>query len=247
MRTVVLKAAQSRTGPLILVNRQHPLAAPSAGALTAVDSRRPEILLDRQAARLLAACLQRIGGTAEIVPVSGWRSQDEQQRIWDDTLAESGADFTRKYVAYPGCSEHQTGLAIDLGQAAEKIDFIRPAFPYDGICGAFRQAAADYGFIERYQPGKESLTGIAPEPWHFRYVGVPHARLMVENGLCLEEYVTFLRRQSRTCGLPGGQRALVFHVPCAGEETELQLPEGCCQISGDNAGGFIVTVWERSA
>ena len=94
-------------------------------------------------------------------------------------MAESGLAFTHKYVAYPGCSEHQTGLAIDLGKAAGHIDFIRPAFPYDGTCGAFRRAAAAYGFIERYQKGKESLTGIAREPWHFRYVGLPHAAIMM--------------------------------------------------------------------
>ena len=129
MRTVRLSREQSFTGPLVLVNRQHPLQAAAGEDLTAVDGRRPDILLDRQAARLLAACIQKVRGGAEIVPVSGWRSQAEQQRIWDDTLAESGADFTRKYVAYPGCSEHQTGLAIDLGRAAGHIDFIRPAFP----------------------------------------------------------------------------------------------------------------------
>ena len=148
-------------------------------------------------------------------------------------------------MALPGCSEHQTGLAIDLGKAADEIDFIRPDFPYDGICGAFRRAAAAYGFIERYQRGKEALTGIAPEPWHFRYVGTPHALLMEANGLCLEEYGDFLRQGPRTCALPGGQRARVFCVPCTGEETEIRLPDSCCQISGDNAGGFIVTVWEQ--
>ncbi len=245
MRTVCLPREKSRTGPLVLVNRQHPLQPGGPVDLTAVDSRHPDILLDRQAAQLLAACVRKAGGGAEIVPVSGWRSQAEQQRIWDDTLAESGADFTQKYVALPGCSEHQTGLAIDLGKAADEIDFIRPDFPYDGICGAFRRTAAAYGFIERYQRGKEALTGIAPEPWHFRYVGTPHALLMEANGLCLEEYGDFLRQGPRTCALPGGQRARVFCVPCTGEETEIRLPDSCCQISGDNAGGFIVTVWEQ--
>ena len=243
MRTVCLPGARVFTGPLVLVNRQHPLRCGTGDTLTAVDDRHPEIRLDRQAARLLSACIQKVGGGAEIVPVSGWRSQAEQQQIWDDTLSESGPDFTRKYVAYPGCSEHQTGLAIDLGRAAGHIDFIRPAFPYDGTCGAFRRAAASYGFIERYRRGKESLTGIAPEPWHFRYVGVPHARLMEENDLCLEEYSGFLRQRPRSCPLQDGRLAQVFYVPCAGEVTELQLPDGCCQISGDNVGGFIVTAW----
>ena len=80
------------------------------------------------------------------------------------------------------CSEHQTGLAIDLGLASEEIDVIRPNFPYSGVCAAFRKQAADYGFILRYPAGKEAVTGIAYEPWHFRYVGVPHARFMLNRG-----------------------------------------------------------------
>lgn len=243
MRTISIPREQVFQGPLVLVNREHPLKTAAQHALTEVDSRHPEILLNRQAAQLLAACIQKVGGGTEIVPVSGWRSQTEQQRIWDDTMAESGSDFTHKYVAYPGCSEHQTGLAIDLGKAAGTIDFIRPVFPYDGVCGRFRRLAARYGFIERYQRGKEEVTGISSEPWHFRYVGAPHAQLIVQNDLCLEEYTDFLRESPRSCPLPDGRLAQVFYVPCAGEETELQLPDGCCQISGDNVGGFVITVW----
>ena len=246
MRQVTLTRDRIHAGPLILVNPAHPLRG-EALDLVAADERWPEILLERRAARLLGACIQAIGGEAAIVPVSGWRSQREQQAIWDETWEREGEIFTRQYVALPGCSEHQTGLAIDLGRAAGHIDFIRPAFPYDGACGAFRKAAAAYGFIQRYRREKEDLTGIAEEPWHFRYVGAPHARLMGENGLCLEEYGDFLRQRPRSCPLPDGRLAQVFYVPCAGEETEIQLPDGCCQVSGDNAGGFIVTAWGRPA
>ena len=57
----------------------------------------------------------------------------------DDTMRKEGARFTERVsVAHPGCSEHQTGLAIDLGKAAESIDFIRPDFPQEGVCRAFR-------------------------------------------------------------------------------------------------------------
>ena len=243
MKTVRLSREQSFTGPLARVNRGDPVRPAAGGGLTAVDGRRPDILLDRQAARLLTACIQRVRGGAEIVPVSGWRSQEEQQKIWDNTLAENGPDFTRRYVAYPGCSEHQTGLAIDLGRAAGHIDFIRPAFPYDGACGAFRKAAAAYGFIQRYRREKEDLTGIAEEPWHFRYVGAPHAQLMESHGLCLGEYTALLRQGPRSCPLLDGRLAQVFYIPCTGGRTQIRLPEGCCQISGDNVGGFIVTAW----
>ena len=243
MRTVTIPRSRVFHGPLAVVNRSHPLRGDIPADLAAPDDRYPDILMERRAARLLSACIRHVGGDQEIRPVSGWRSREEQQSIWDMTLAEEGTAFTRKYVAVPGCSEHQSGLAIDLGRAAKHIDFIRPAFPYDGVCGAFRRAAAGYGFVERYQKGTEEITGIAAEPWHFRYVGVPHARLMEENGLCLEEYVPFLRQGPRLCRLADGRAAQVFYVPCAGEETVLELPEGCCQVSGDNEGGFVVTLW----
>lgn len=173
MRTVSIPREQIFQGPLVLVNRAHPLHEKERSALTSVDPHHPDILLESRARQLLSACIQKAGGQREIVPVSGWRSQQEQQRIWDDSMAEHGETFTRQYVALPGCSEHQTGLAIDLGKAAGYIDFIQPAFPYDGVCGRFRRLAARYGFIERYQRGKEEVTGISAEPWHFRYVGAP--------------------------------------------------------------------------
>ena len=132
------------------------------------------------------------------MPVSGWRSHREQQKIWDDTIAEKGELFTRKYVAVPGCSEHETGLAIDLAENAPEIDFICPEFPRTGICGKFRERAPHYGFIERYPKGKESVTGIGAEPWHFRYVGLPHSLIMTGLGLVLEEYVGLITENTKT-------------------------------------------------
>ena len=128
------------------------------------------------------------------MPVSGWRSLEEQRDIFAASLREDGEEFTRKFVALPGCSEHQTGLAIDLALKKEKVDFICPDFPCEGICQRFRERAAAYGFIERYREEKKHLTGIAGEPWHFRYVGCPHAEIMEKLGMCLEEYREFIKR-----------------------------------------------------
>ena len=247
MRAVTLRREQTAQGPLILVNPSHPLRAGHLPELTAPDLRRPEVLLERQTARLLAACVQAAGGAGDIVPVSGWRSQREQEAIWRDTWAKEGEAFTRRYVALPGCSEHQTGLAIDLGKRAEHIDFIRPDFPKEGACGVFRRLAAEYGFIQRYRREKEAVTGIGEEPWHFRYVGAPHAALMEENGLCLEEYGDFLRTGPKRCRLANGRWVEVFWLSCPGGTVEAELPEGICQISGGNGGGFILTVWEGPA
>lgn len=242
MRTILCAEEQVFSGPLIVVNRSSPLRRDGGVQLLPVDAGRG-VWMERRAALLLQDCIRSVGGEHEIVPVSGWRSGAEQQAIWEQSMEAHGEAFTRSYVALPGCSEHQTGLAVDLGKEAPEIDWIRPAFPEEGICGAFRHAAARYGFIERYSEEKQGLTGIAWEPWHFRYVGVPHAQLMREHGLCLEEYAGFLQHGPRHCRLPGRRTVQVSYVRCAGRQTVIEAPEGCCQISGDNQAGFFVTFW----
>ena len=62
----------------------------------------PDVLMEHRAARALRALLEAIGNRGEIIPVSGFRTQAEQQKIWDDTLLERGEEFTRKFVALPG-------------------------------------------------------------------------------------------------------------------------------------------------
>lgn len=235
------------SGLLILVNSEHPIQHMERPVLApAVPG--SDILLDTRAAAMLSGLISRLGAAGKIVPVSGWRSAEEQQEIWDGSMRENGEEFTRKYVALPGCSEHQTGLAIDLALRADSIDFIRPEFPYDGICGRFRALAADYGFVERYQSGKEDITGIAAEPWHFRYVGRPHARIMCDMGLCLEEYVEYLR------SYPYPERLLEVRgeiyeaeVGFAWARDALGLPDAPYQVSGNNVDGYIYTLWRKPA
>lgn len=245
MRQVVFDREETRRGPLILVNQTHPVSDVYEPELIPLEGGGSGIRLERRAAHLLAACIRAAGGTGVIIPVSGWRSEAEQQATWDDAWRTRGEDFTRRYVAFPGCSEHQTGLAIDLAERAEHIDWICPDFPDRGPCGTFRRLVAQYGFLQRYSREKEAITGIGAEPWHFRYVGAPHAALMEQNGLCLEEYADFLSGGPRSCTLPNGRRVRVFRLPCPGGRGEAELPEGCCQVSGDNQGGLIVTQWEE--
>lgn len=179
---------------LILVNARHACPPDAAQDLVPVHENDPDILLEREAACALSRIVERLDGWQWIVPVSGWRSQEEQTAIYEASLRENGPAFTAKFVALPGHSEHQTGLAIDLGLLQPEIDVIRPAFPYKGICQKFRELAPAYGFIERYPAGKEQITGIAHEPWHFRYVGTPHSEIMACQGLTLEEYLSGMGR-----------------------------------------------------
>lgn len=166
-----------------------------------------------------------------------------------DSMAKNGRDFTRKYVALPGCSEHQTGLAIDLAVNKPDIDFIRPEFPYSGIFNKFREKALNYGFIERYPEGKERVTGIAWEPWHFRYVGFPHSAIMQQQKMTLEEYHLFLK--AHECGTnpfmfqTNGRRIeIAFKLAEKKSLTKIAVDDGAlCSVSGNNTDGFIVTVW----
>lgn len=248
MNTITLTKQDIHTGPLILVNETYPLVQTGTPPLVEVDSAYARVQLHPQAAAVLNSVLQTIGAGDQIVPVSGWRSHAEQVQIYTDSLRENGQAFTEKYVALPGHSEHQTGLAIDLGLKQDAIDFIRPHFPYTGICNRFRQKAVPYGFIERYEKGKEKKTHIAHEPWHFRYVGYPHAQIMWERDLTLEEYTDYLREfpyQGRHLRARWGKTLEIFHVSMEGcEQRRLTLPDCTIwQVSGNNVDGCVVTLW----
>lgn len=252
MKLLTLSQCDLHTGSLILVNADAAYQSSLQESLVPVLESEPSIRMQRRAAILLCNLMDSFQGWQHIVPVSGWRTHAEQQQIWDDSLRDSGLSFTQKYVALPGHSEHQTGLAIDLGQKQAHVDFIRPDFPYSGICQVFRDKAADYGFIERYPAGKEHITGIAHEPWHFRYVGVPHAKIMVQNHLVLEEYLSFIKqyRFGRNAYpiLWGGREVQVSYLP-AGRDVSIQLQVDNTRpysISGNNTDGFILTEWRHA-
>lgn len=251
MKTLKLLEANIHHGSLILVNPGWPLKAePADDSLVTVECGKTPVLLERQAAKMLAKILTTIDGGDEIVAVSGFRTAREQQRIYNRSFRENGRRFTRKYVAIPGCSEHQTGLAVDLAENAATVDFIRPHFPYEGICQRFREKAPDYGFIERYPDGGESITRIAHEPWHFRYVGYPHSRIMTDNRMTLEEYTDYIRQydyqNERLKFSDNGLRCEIGFIPLrADTAAETAVPEHMAyQLSGNNADGVVVTLWE---
>lgn len=206
------------------------------------------MLLEQEAARMLGRLLSDIKSEGRIVLVSGYRSHEEQVRIWDDTLRTEGEAFTRTYVAKPGHSEHESGLAVDLAENRDEIDFICPEFPKEGICGTFLQRASGYGFVLRYPAGKKSITGIGEEPWHFRYVGVCHSRAMEQEGLILEEYVSFLKEDTSPslpylCFDPGeGACTEIFYLPMEkGEIRRFHWPKGAAvSLSGTNEGGVVI-------
>lgn len=91
-----------------------------------------------------------------------------------------------RWVARPGASEHQTGLAVDIVDASYQA--LDRGQEDTAVQRWLMAHCAEYGFILRYPTGKVERTGVNYEPWHYRYVGVDAARKIMKDGLCLEEY-----------------------------------------------------------
>ncbi|MBF0754679.1 MULTISPECIES: M15 family metallopeptidase [Jeotgalicoccus] len=118
--------------------------------------------------------------------VSGFRSYDYQAELYNSYVARDGKEAADQYSAEPGHSEHQTGLAIDVGSYDSAV-LLQTSFEYTPEFQWLKDVAHEYGFIIRYMKGKEDITGYMYEPWHLRYVG-DKAPAIYESGLTLEEY-----------------------------------------------------------
>lgn len=250
MKTIAMPREAVHRGPLILVNGQHRLRWDCIDAeLITVDNRVVEVQIQREVAEAYRTVTRELASDEQIVATSGYRSEREQESLYDEALAEHGTAFTSQYVALPGHSEHQTGLALDLSRYQQPIDLLRPDFPYNGICQLFRRLAAAHGLVERYPLGKEGITGIAHEPWHFRYVGRPHGAIMQQNGLTLEEYLALIERHPHGGWPISNDHFEIAYVKAnAAGDTVIEVPSTVpYDISGDNMGGFIVTIWRKAS
>ena len=187
----------------ILVNKDHPITE-DYRPQDLVDLRNvlPSSLVyvkgsDIQGNRDAAAALQTMFEAAKADGITGWqisagyRSYAYQQQLFqkqvDDYMAQgkSKADAvaaTKLTVADPGTSEHHTGLAFDITVANTIFKGTKQQIWLQKHCW-------DYGFVIRYQEGKEKITGFVAECWHIRYVGVQHSTVMRDRDWCLEEYI----------------------------------------------------------
>ncbi len=164
---------------------------------------------------------------------SGFRSFQKQKELYDSAEDKS-------YVQEPGASEHQTGYGLDIA--------------YKGLSGKIfdtspqgkwlMENAHKYGFILRYPKNKTDITKISFEPWHYRYIGIPHSYYCYENDLCLEEYISFLAK--------GGSYSISidkinYTVYYATENdgfidvpADISSKVTSCRVSSDNTGGYVV-------
>ena len=145
-------------------------------------------------ARIYEPLMEMLNDAAEAqlgpIVVSGYRTQEKQQSLYDEQVAEYRAQGlsdeeavqqAEQWVAIPGTSEHQLGLAVDINGAVYDI------YPW------LQENSYKYGFIFRYPGSKTELTGVAEEVWHYRYVGKEAAAQIYEQGVCLEEYLDALQ------------------------------------------------------
>lgn len=205
----------------------------------------------------IVASLQRfMVSFAKIYPqndlfiISGYRSCEKQQALYDERkqrekkniLRKLHSFFRKKELAAPGGSEHHTGLAVDFGIYHPDKD------KYDAYYGSGKYAwlgkhAHEFGFVERYQKSKYKYTQIIPEPWHFRFVGQPHAELMTDLQMCLEEYLQFLGqyRQGHNHLYLSDAAGRCYEIYST-DSLKLWHRKGCSYVcSGNNQGDIIVT------
>lgn len=183
-------------GSLFLVNRDYTLSSsyvPEDLVKPNVKMTNGNITMRKEAAIALESMFQaaREEENLTLVAVSGYRSYGQQSAIFDRKVKKVGKKEAMLLVAPPGSSEHQLGLAMDLG--ANRNTSLTETF-YDTPEGKWvAENCHRFGFIIRYRQEWTEITGYAYEPWHVRYVGAEHAKRIHELDIPLEYYIAQLR------------------------------------------------------
>ena len=181
---------------LLLVNKTHRLAEN-------LEMETKQIFSEEVDARIYDSLVQMLedgerDSDRQFLVCSGYRSVDFQQTLFDNKIAEIQAEhpeytYEEAYieastiVAIPGASEHNTGLTVDI--CAMDFQMLIEEYEETDEAKWLKENCYKYGFILRYPKGKEDITQIIYEPWHFRYVGVEAATEIMTQGITLEEYL----------------------------------------------------------
>ncbi|MCQ4635734.1 M15 family metallopeptidase [Anaerovorax odorimutans] len=182
-------ASEANGWNLILVNRDNYIPDDYEVELTElsngekVDSRiYPELQKMFNAAR---------ASGLDLFVAAGYRTQEKQQQLLDEKVEayvnegnskSEAKKLAAQWVAAPGTSEHQLGIAVDINARTTKSSS-------DKVYRWLAKNAHLYGFIKRYPSDKSDITGVVNEPWHYRYVGTEDATKIYAQGICLEEYM----------------------------------------------------------
>jgi len=226
-------------GTLQLINADHAISCgPEIGSLSSIrnlvsNGIRADMLRSDALSAVYAMFTAAREANIDMIQVaSGFRDYTQQQRLYDEAADKS-------LVQPPGHSEHQSGLAVDI--MTTRDDFVQSGDSKEERWLA--DNAWNYGLLLRYPADKQDITGIAYEPWHFRYVGQPHARYCFENNLSFEEYIQFLKEKGGYSIIVDGVTYYVSYQTKVDET--LRVPKSLAyNVSSDNTGGHIVTAWE---
>jgi len=163
---------------LILVNSDNPIPDDYSFDLSSLDEFRKfdSRAIEKNLLRIADVKPEELYGFKVTQYMNSGKSREEAEKL----AAAS--------VSKPGTSEHEVGLAVDFNYA-------NPGFENTKAFKWLMENAHKYGFILRYPDGKQSITKVIYEPWHFRYVGKEHAEVIKEKGFCLEEYIEYLKNQ----------------------------------------------------
>ncbi|HFK1747988.1 TPA: D-alanyl-D-alanine carboxypeptidase family protein [Bacillus cereus] len=168
-------------------------------------------------------------GVQHFLMSSGYRDFKEQSKLYK----EMGSD----YALPAGYSEHNLGLSLDVGSTQKKMEKA-PEGKW------IEENVWKHGFVLRYPKNKSNITGIQYEPWHIRYVGLPHSAIMQKKNFTLEEYLEFLKEEKEVSTEVEGKKYTVSYYKVS-ENTKVNVPANKqYEISGNNMDGVIVTVQE---
>ena len=219
---------------LLLVNYQHAVPSYIAGELVSIHGHvwtlDHSILLNSHVLARLQVMFDSAysAGFTQFRVTQGFRTHETQQYLYNQMLGTGLA-------APPGHSEHQVGFAVDISYHGVNIG--------NSVQGTWlMNYSYRYGFILRYPAHKTDITNVPFEPWHYRYVGQPHAYFMTRNDIVLEEYIAYLQDNRIITVRINGVNFTVQYLSCTNDT--ITIPAGYSfMASRDNTGGVIVTHW----
>ncbi len=181
---------------MILINSENKIPEGFLDTVELVEVENPEGSRFRVEKKTYQAFLKlqadiRENDGLEIALLNSYRTLEAQQKAFDNYFYKFGLAYAEKYAARPGCSEHHTGFAIDVSflQEGKLTHSAQELLELDDLFRVVHQKLANYGFLLRYPKGKEEITKINYEPWHYRYIDDPViAKEIAERGICFEEY-----------------------------------------------------------
>ncbi len=273
---VSVSRAEVLKGGLLLLNRWHSLPGDFAlvegeldSIMTRTENRVPS---DRREISMFPVAIEALDqmlaaakaeGLDDYLVRDAYRSMDTQAGYWNarsealsarysgDTLVEQ----VKNSVAYPGTSDYQSGMSVELDVWNQNDPILKAAQLHDTDQGKWlAENSWQYGFVFRYpitgHPTPDTVdksfkTAINQQMNSYRYVGVPHATVMHELDLCLEEYIEYLMEHQHLAVYEEGQlKYEIFRVEADPGDHDLRLPEGAASysVADDNMGGLVVAV-----